>query len=355
MAIADFYPAVLAAGPNRGAVRHRVRVMAALLALLAVGLAPFARAQTTPPPPIAAPPVSVPLVLAPPVLTPVAAAPRPSTPAIRAPAPVGPAAMAPGATLPTRASSGPTSSGPAAFGPAAPAARAPAAPVPASIVLRPAVTPPTAAALAPGLAPGSAPISASGPTTEARGTIPQTAPADESGWFAGSWNLAGEWANTVLGIAGSAWRFAMSFVLPEAPFDHLPTTASPSAKAFMAVMDEAGYQLANITTGGGFLAEVSYRFVLAREPSEASAQRVVRALERHRENYLGPNAMAQRRIIQNLLDVPDRDAYLVTAVVVGVRPWPWIRYEVTRRDAAPEANDRRLLDTIAPRATRPTN
>ncbi len=177
----------------------------------------------------------------------------------------------------------------------------------------------------------------------ARADVAGTAAA----WLDRSLSVAGIIASGTRDTAVAIWHAAASFVLPAAPFDHMPDRASAQEVAFIGVMEEAGYQLAGVTTGGGLLPEVSYRFVLVREPTEDSAARAARAMERHQETHSGPVAIAQRRIVAAVLDLPAQDPFLITAVVVGIRPWPWVRYEMTRRDTAIEAGERP--------APRPTN
>jgi len=173
-------------------------------------------------------------------------------------------------------------------------------------------------------------------------------PADQEprGWFGWSLDVAGSALGAVGGAVGYVWGTAVSFVLPEAPFDYIPERLSESSLAFIGVMESAGFQLADIQTGGGILPFVRYRFVLSREPSSADIARARRALALHQERYGGITAMVQQRIMQSLLEVAEGGRFRVTAVDLGVRPWPSIRYELSARDRPLDPSERRILDGI---------
>ncbi len=176
-------------------------------------------------------------------------------------------------------------------------------------------------------------------------------PADQEprGWFGWSLDMAGSAVGAVGGAVGYVWSTAASFVLPEAPFDYIPERLSEGSLAFIGVMEAAGFQLADIQTGGGFLPFARYRFVLSREPSPADIARARRALAQHEERFGGITAMVQQRIMRSLLEVAEGGRFRVTAVDLGVRPWPSIRYELSARDRPLDPSERRILEGVQQR------
>jgi hypothetical protein len=172
------------------------------------------------------------------------------------------------------------------------------------------------------------------------------ADAEPRGWLGWSLDVAGGALGAVGGAVGYVWSTAVSFVLPEAPFDYIPERLSEGSLAFVGVMEAAGFQLADIQTGGGFLPFARYRFVLSREPSATDIARARRALALHQERFGGITAMVQQRIMQTLLEVAEGGRFRVTAVELGVRPWPSIRYELSARDHPLEQSERRILEGV---------
>jgi len=165
-----------------------------------------------------------------------------------------------------------------------------------------------------------------------------------------------EWAgaawDAVSGVAGSVWHRAATYVLPEAPLDWLPERMSDRDLAFVAAMQAAGYRLATAETGGGLLPNVSYRFVLDREPTPPDIERARVLLEDHRSRFWSMGAMAQRRLLETLIDASASRAMRVTAVEVALRPLPWVRYEMAATDRPLEDVERLLLDRLTERMSK---
>ena len=182
---------------------------------------------------------------------------------------------------------------------------------------------------------------------------PGTAVAQESRpWIDSGFVWTSEALGTMAEMAGSAWNRAATNVLPEAPFDWLPEHMGDRDRDFLAAMQAAGYQLAAGETGGGLLPTVHYRFVLEREPTPVDIERTRTLLEEHRARHWGVKAMGQRAVLRSLIDASGSSAMRVAAVEIGLRPMPWIRYELSAVDRTLEVSERRLLDRLADRAGR---
>lgn len=164
-------------------------------------------------------------------------------------------------------------------------------------------------------------------------------------WMSGTWHTIGE-------VAGAAWSRAATYVLPEAPLDWLPDRMSERDRAFLAAMQAAGYRLATAETGGGLLPTVQYRFVLDREPTPPDIERTRRMLEDHGDRFWGLSAMSQRRILRSLIEASGSSMMRVSAVEIGLRPVPWIRYELAAIERPLEDADRRLLERMADQLNR---
>jgi hypothetical protein len=145
-------------------------------------------------------------------------------------------------------------------------------------------------------------------------------------------------------LAGSAWQSISSvahdliatvvglFVDPD-PFDYLPEQLSERGRMFLALMEAAGYRLAEIDAGEGLLGDVTYRFKLQRAPSAGDLERVRRGLAEHESRFSGATARAERRALRGLLAVADAPGFQVSAVRMDLLPWPEVRFHLTARPA----------------------
>lgn len=150
----------------------------------------------------------------------------------------------------------------------------------------------------------------------------------------------------VIDGAGAALRGAGSFVLPEAPFDFVPERLQESDLAFIAMMQSIGLTLSEIEAGGTLLPDVRYRFLASREPSEGDFARAQRAVALHQARYSGLRAIAQRRIMQTVLEAAEGGRFQVSVLEIGVRPWPSVRYVLSARERPLAENDRRMLEAL---------
>lgn len=162
------------------------------------------------------------------------------------------------------------------------------------------------------------------------------------GWLDTTTAALGDAASSV----GATLRTAGSFLLPEAPFDFMPQLLQESDLAFIAMMQSIGLTLAQIETGGSPLAEVRYRFIAAREPSAADYARVRRGLALHERRHAGLRAVAQRRIMQTVIEAGEGGEFHVTMLEITVRPWPAIRYVLAARDRPLDDAGQRLLEAL---------
>jgi hypothetical protein len=149
-------------------------------------------------------------------------------------------------------------------------------------------------------------------------------------------------ADRTAGAAASAWEtvragagnlsaaVASLFATPD-PFDYLPEQMTERDQRFLALMDAAGYPLAEIEIDGGLVGDVSYRFAQGREPSAADLEVVRRGLAEHAALYGGALAAAERRTLRGLLAVADAPGFRVAAVRVDVLPWPEVRFRLVAR------------------------
>jgi hypothetical protein len=145
-------------------------------------------------------------------------------------------------------------------------------------------------------------------------------------------------------LAGSVWQSISSaandlvaavagLFVDRDPYDYLPEQLSERDRMFLALMEAAGYGLAEIDIGEGVLGEVTYRFNMQRAPSAGDLERVRRGLAAHEERTSGATARAQRRALSGLLAVADAPQFQVSAVRIDLLPWPAVRFHLTARPA----------------------
>jgi len=146
--------------------------------------------------------------------------------------------------------------------------------------------------------------------------------------------------DTVGTALGSVWAGIGGLFVSSDPYDHLPSQISEDDRRFIATLDAAGLQLAEIKVSGGIFSRSVYRFVASREPSEVDIQRAERKLEEYRGTSSGMRAAAERRILRAVLDVASDKGFVLTAVVVELWPWPSVNYEMTARSQLPESERR---------------
>ncbi|BBK43570.1 hypothetical protein STVA_35900 [Allostella vacuolata] len=193
------------------------------------------------------------------------------------------------------------------------------------------------------------------PTMPARaqGGDPTPPPAAVAGQgvFAGSVQALGEgWAELKEGAA-AAWDTAAAVFLPATPGGHLPERQSEGMRAFLGLMDLAGYRLAKIETGGMILSHVRYEFVQERRLTPDDAERVRRALDRHEEQQTGLSAAYHRWVVRSLLDAALSEDFRVSAVRVKLRPLPSLDFRTVAVDRPLDDAERRLIQEMRPAGT----
>jgi len=172
-------------------------------------------------------------------------------------------------------------------------------------------------------------------------------PAQDPGpWYLHPLSVVGGAVKAVGSAAGSAWSGVASWFGGSDPYDYLPSQVSDDDRRFFATLQALGLQLSEIKVGGGTFSHSSYRFVAAREPSDADIQNAERRLEEYRIAAGGLRAGAKQRIARAVLDVESDRSFLLTAVVVELWPWPTVSYEMNARNRPPEAGERRVIDAI---------
>ncbi|MGE0725682.1 MAG: hypothetical protein AB7O45_14985 [Alphaproteobacteria bacterium] len=161
--------------------------------------------------------------------------------------------------------------------------------------------------------------------------VAQVQPGD-GGILAASRQIAAEVA---AGVAdGAAWTASAvgSMLLPAAPGSYLPDQWPESDRAFLGLMQAAGYRLAAVETGGMILAHVAYRFVQERQLSEADRLDAVRALEAHRAAHRGIAPSLHRWVVESVLEAGLSPGYRVAAVTLTTRPLPSLAFQAVAVD-----------------------
>ena len=153
-------------------------------------------------------------------------------------------------------------------------------------------------------------------------------------------------AKAIGATVGSAWHGITSVFVGGEPSDYLPAQISDDDRRFFANLEAVGLRLAVIDVGGGTFSQPSYRFVAARDPSDADIQRAERMLADYRSSVGGLRAGAKQRIVQAVLDLAGDRSFVLTAAVVKLWPWPSVSYEITARNRPPEASERRISDAL---------
>ena len=143
---------------------------------------------------------------------------------------------------------------------------------------------------------------------------------------------ASAWEAIKSGASGAIATVGGLFAASD-PFDYLPEQLPERGRMFLALMEAAGYRLAEIDAGEGLLGEVTYRFKLQRRPSAGDLERVRRGLAEHESRFSGATARAERRVLRGLLAVADAPGFQVSAVRIDLLPWPEVRFHLTARPA----------------------
>jgi hypothetical protein len=146
--------------------------------------------------------------------------------------------------------------------------------------------------------------------------------------------------------ATSTWGSFTSFLKPTQPYEVLPDQLGEDDRRFFASLETLGLKLGEVTVRGAVLPYAGYRFVAAREPSDADIERARRELESYRRSYDSLRAKAKQGILRALIDIAGDKTYVVTAVNLDLALWPSASYEINRRDRPLEAPERRVVDAL---------
>ncbi len=168
-------------------------------------------------------------------------------------------------------------------------------------------------------------------------------PADADGLVAASTRaMAAGWAGMLEGAA-TAWDATAAAFLPAPPAPHLPDQMPPRTRAFIALMDEAGYRVSGIETGGMLLSHVRYQFVQERRLTAEDAERARNAIARHQARHSGISAAIHRWVAESVVEAALSKDYRVAAVDVTLRPLPSLTFQTVAVDRPLLDGERRLV------------
>ncbi len=159
--------------------------------------------------------------------------------------------------------------------------------------------------------------------------------------------LESAWSGMLDG-ASWMWGATSATFLPAPPSDYLPDQLDPRTRAFLDLMELAGYRLASLETGGMILSHASYRFVQERLLTTEDAERVRRGIAQHRGRHSGVSAAVHRWIAQSVLDATASKEYRVAAVDITMRPLPSLTFQVVALDRPLGDSERRLVQELRP-------
>jgi len=182
--------------------------------------------------------------------------------------------------------------------------------------------------------------------TRAAPATPAAPESAETSWLTQSATAVGDALKSLGADAASVWSSVTGVATSSQPFESLPPMLSDDDRTFFAVLDAAGLQLSEIKVGGTMLSSTTYRLVAAREPSAADLEHAEQMLSDYRATSGGLRAAAKQRIARAVLDLAGDKGFVLTAVVIGLSPWPSASYEMDARNRPPEAAERRVLDGL---------
>lgn len=139
---------------------------------------------------------------------------------------------------------------------------------------------------------------------------------------------------------------AANLVTPPTALDVARRTRQSDPYDFIAMMDIAGYKLKEVESSVALIPAIGFTFGIARELSDADREWLAIQLDRHERRRTGLFAMAERAIIQTLLDAQELGGYQVEKVEVGVFPWPSVKFFITPTDTPMSDEGGRLMRAI---------
>ena len=144
-------------------------------------------------------------------------------------------------------------------------------------------------------------------------------------YFSAALDTAGEyWTSAV--AATDDWLPDFSLSSAGMLTRHLEVEGENSEFEFTNMMSAAGYSVKSVKMGVGVLPKVSFSFGQKREMSSVDFEYVQRQLRRHKLARSGPEAMAERLIVQSIIDIQHFPKYNVAKVDVTLLPLPSVDF-----------------------------
>lgn len=151
---------------------------------------------------------------------------------------------------------------------------------------------------------------------------------------------AQQYTGETLSIVGTYWNDAWSGLKSWLP--SLPTAGSllgengedavPSELDFERMMDLAGYATKSISIGVGIIPETELNFAQKRQMSEYDREYLVRLLRKHERERSGPKAIAERAVIETVLEIQSFKKYDLTRISVKLLPLPSVTFTAEPKD-----------------------
>lgn len=141
--------------------------------------------------------------------------------------------------------------------------------------------------------------------------------------------------------AGQYWNWAVSEVsswMPgwPSPAEFIKGVGSDQISSetdFTKMMDIAGYSVGEVTVGVGIIPETTFKFTQTREISEYDRQYLQRLLRKQKQERSGPKAMAERTIVESVLEIQGLKNYDLTHIDVRLLPLPSISFTAEPKQA----------------------
>ena len=154
-------------------------------------------------------------------------------------------------------------------------------------------------------------------------------PADPSiyetgqGYVMAALRTAGEyWTGAVAAIGGWMPDMSSSGMLTR----QLEAESEQSELDFTNMMSAAGYAVKSLRMGVGVLPKFSFSFAQKREMSSIDYDYIQRLLRKHKQARSGPKAIADRMIIQTVLNIQRFPKYDLAKVDVTMLPVPYVEF-----------------------------
>jgi hypothetical protein len=140
--------------------------------------------------------------------------------------------------------------------------------------------------------------------------------------------------SAALGTAGEYWTSAVGAIgdwMPDMSSGglltrHLDVGSETSELDFTNMMSAAGYSVKSLKMGVGILPKFSFSFGQKREMSSIDYDHIQRLMRKHKQSRSGPKAIAERMIIQTVLDIQRFPKYDLAKVDVTMLPVPYVEF-----------------------------